>query len=263
MKLSIWTLLLALGLSAQGEAAVVSENLDYEVDGQHFTGYLAFDDSHSDARPGVLVVHEWWGLNDYVRRRADMLAELGYVALALDMYGDGRQASHPQEAGEFAQASMASLPLAERRFNAARDLLAGHERVNGEQIAAIGYCYGGGVVLQMARAGAKLAAVASFHGNLTPRANPLPANSPIRIAAFNGAADPLVPAEQVAAFEQEMQAANADYFVVNYPGALHAFTNPAADKAAAEFGMPIGYDKAADTDSWQRLQLFLAQTFKE
>lgn len=249
-----------LGFSAQ--AAVVTESVTYQVDGQEFKGYLAFDDSRTSPLPGVLVVHEWWGLNDYIRHRAEMLAEVGYVALALDMYGDGKAASHPAEAGEFAKASLASLPLAERRFNAAREQLARHPRVAGSPIAAIGYCYGGGVVLHMVRSGAPLAAVASFHGSLTPKANPLPVGSKTRIAVFNGAADPLVPAEQVAAFQQEMETAGADYLLVNYPGALHAFTNPEADRVAAEFNMPVGYDEAADRDSWSRLQTFLQETFK-
>lgn len=249
-----------LGFSAQ--AAVVTESVSYQVDGQEFKGYLAFDDSLTSPLPGVLVVHEWWGLNDYIRHRAVMLAELGYVVLALDMYGDGKEASHPAEAGEFARASLASLPLAERRFNAAREQLARHPLVAGSPIAAIGYCYGGGVVLHMARSGAPLAAVASFHGSLTPKANPLPADSKTRIAVFNGAADPLVPAEQVAAFQQEMETAGADYVLVNYPGALHAFTNPEAERVAAEFKMPVGYDQAADLDSWSQLQTFLQETFK-
>ncbi len=250
----------ALGFSTQ--AAVVTESISYQVDGQEFKGYLAFDDRKAAPLPGVLVVHEWWGQNDYIRRRAKMLAELGYVALALDMYGDGREARHPDKAGEFARASLASLPLAERRFNAAHALLAEHPLVAGSPMAAVGYCYGGGVVLHMARTDAPLAAVASFHGSLAPKANPLPAGSKIRIAVFNGAADPLVPAEQVAAFRQEMDAASADYFLVNYPGALHAFTNPDADRMAAEFKMPVGYDEAADLDSWRQLQTFLQDSFE-
>lgn len=244
-------------LACSAQAAVITEELEYRVGDQTFKGYLAIDDAHPGPVPGVLVVHEWWGHNDYARQRADMLAKLGYAALALDMYGDGRQASHPEQAGEFAQASLASLPQAEARFNAALALLAGDERVDGERIAAIGYCYGGGVVLHMARSGADLDAVASFHGSLTPLAAPLPAGSQTRIAVFNGAADPLVPAEQVAAFRQEMDAAGADYLLVDYPGALHGFTNPAADQAAARFGLPLGYDRDADQDSWRQLQAFL------
>ncbi|OIN04322.1 dienelactone hydrolase family protein [Oceanisphaera psychrotolerans] len=257
-----YTLLVGAVIGFSSQAAVVTEPLTYQVDGQEFKGYLAFDDSLASPVPGVLVVHEWWGQNDYVRLRAEMLAELGYVALALDMYGDGKQTGHPEEAGAFAKASLASLPLAERRFNAAREVLAGHPRVAGSPIAAVGYCYGGGVVLHMARSGAPLAAVASFHGSLTPKADPLPAGSNIRIAVFNGAADPMVPGEQVAAFRQEMDAAQADYLLVNYPGALHAFTNPDADRVAAEFNIPVGYNQAADQDSWRRLQDFLQDSFE-
>ncbi|MFP2767821.1 dienelactone hydrolase family protein [Oceanisphaera sp. KMM 10153] len=257
-----YSIMVAAVLGFSTQAALVTESVGYQVDGQEFQGYLAFDDRLASPLPGVLVVHEWWGLNDYIRRRAEMLAELGYVALALDMYGDGREANHPSEAGEFARASLASLPQAERRFNVAREQLARHPRVAGSPMAAVGYCYGGGVVLHMARSGAPLAAVASFHGSLTPKANPLPAGSNIRIAVFNGAADPLVPAEQVATFRQEMDAAGADYVLVNYPGALHAFTNPDADRVAAEFKMPVGYDEAADQDSWRQLQTFLKDSFE-
>lgn len=260
MKAMAIPLLLMLGASAR--AAVVTEEVRYQLDGQSYLGYLAYDDSLPAPLPGVLVVHEWWGHNDYVRQRAEMLAELGYAALALDMYGDGRNTEHPSEAGEFAKASLASLPLAEQRFNAARDWLAAHPRVDDGRIAAIGYCYGGGVVLHMARAGAELKAVASFHGSLAPLAEPLPAGSPVRIAVFNGAADPLVPAEQVAAFRQEMDAAGADYLLVDYPGALHAFTNPKADSVAAEFNMPLGYDAQADKDSWLQLQAFLHESLE-
>ncbi len=254
--------LLFMLLSTALHAEVITEERDYQVDGQTFRGYFAIDRTATTPLPGVLVVHEWWGLNDYVRERARMLAELGYAAFALDMYGDGNTATHPTQAGAFAEASLSSLPQAEQRFNAALALLAADERVDGSRIAALGYCYGGGVVLHMARAGAKLKAVASFHGSLAPKSAPLPSHSPVRIAVFNGAADPLVPAAQVAAFREEMEQAGADYLLINYPGALHGFTNPAANETATEFGLPLGYDKAADEDSWQRLQVFLNQSLR-
>lgn len=241
------------------QAGLITEERRYEVNGKTYRGYLALDDTAPAPLPGVLVVHEWWGHNDYVRERARMLAELGYAAFAIDMYGDGKTATHPDQAGAFAKASLASLPKAEQRFNAALALLAADSRVDGSRLAAIGYCYGGGVVLHMARAGAQLQAVASFHGSLAPKADPLPAHSPVAIAVFNGAADPLVPAEQVTAFREEMMNANADHLLVNYEGALHAFTNPDADRTAAEFGLPLAYNQAADRDSWQRLQTFLKE----
>jgi hypothetical protein len=135
-----YSIMVAAVLVFSTQAAVVTESVSYQVDGQKFQGYLAFDDRLASPRPGVLVVHEWWGLNDYIRRRAEMLAELGYVALALDMYGDGREAGHPDEAGEFARESLASLPQAERRFNVAHELLADHPLVADSPIAAMGYC---------------------------------------------------------------------------------------------------------------------------
>ena len=240
------------------QAGLVTEERRYEVNGKTYRGYLALDDAAPAPLPGVLVVHEWWGHNDYVRERARMLAELGYAAFALDMFGDGKTATHPDQAGAFARASLASLPEAEQRFNAALALLAADSRVDGSRLAAIGYCYGGAVVLHMARVGADLRAVASFHGSLTPKGNPLPAHSPIRIAVFNGADDKMVPTEQVTAFRNEMEQAGADYQLVNYPG----FTNPESNKAAAEYGLLVGYNQAADEDSWQRLQEFLRESLE-
>lgn len=260
MKLLMPALLMLLTTTVH--AALITEERDYQVGDQTFRGYLAMDDSATSPLPGVLVVHEWWGLNDYVRERTRMLADLGYAAFALDMYGEGKTATHPDQAGEFAQASLASLPRAETRFNAALALLADDPRVDGSRMAAIGYCYGGAVVLHMARAGANLRAVASFHGALTPKGNPLPTHSQTRIAVFNGAADPMVPAEQVTAFRNEMAQTGADYSLVSYPGARHGFTNPASDLAATEFGLPLGYDRAADEDSWQRLQEFLRESLE-
>ena len=154
--------------AAEAFTDVHTQELTYSADGLSMKGYLAYDDAQEGKRPGVLVVHEWWGHNDYARRRARMLAELGYVALAVDMYGEGKQANHPDDAGAFSGEVMNNLPAAKARFLAARDLLKAHERVQGEHIAAIGYCFGGGVVLHMARLGVDLDGVVSFHGRTTP-----------------------------------------------------------------------------------------------
>jgi len=204
-------------------------------------------------RPGVLVVHEWWGLNDYARMRARKLAEQGYVALAVDMYGDGKLASHPDDAKKFSSEVMSHMDEAGRRFEAARALLAADPRVDAGKIAAIGYCFGGGVVLNMARAGSPLAAVASFHGMLGAAAPMKPGAFAGRILVAAGGDDPFVPMDQVEAFKREMDAAGAHYEVVVYPGAKHSFTNPGATEAGAEFGLPLAYDAAADAASWQKL----------
>ncbi len=145
---------------------VKGEEVTYATDSTNLKGYIAFDINAKEKRPGVLIVHEWWGHNNYVRQRADMLAELGYTAIAVDMYGDGKQADHPDDAGKFAMSVMTNLPEAIARFNAALDLLKAHASVDSVKIAAIGYCFGGSVVLTMANSGADLDAVAAFHSGV-------------------------------------------------------------------------------------------------
>lgn len=260
---SLWigTLLFTLGLGA-AHAAIVTQEIDYTVDGTTLKGYLAYDDAIEGARPGVLVVHEWWGMNDYARRRAHMLAELGYTAFALDMYGDGKQAHHPDEAGKFASEVMKNQDLARARFNGALEVLRKQKTVDPARVAAIGYCFGGAVVLQMARDGADLDGVVSFHGNLAPVSPAQPGAVKAKILVLTGADDSFVPAEQVEQFEKEMDAAKADYKVIVYPGAKHSFTSPEADKYGQEFNLPLAYNKAADEASWQEMQDFFQQILK-
>lgn len=260
---SLWigTLLFTLGLGA-AHAAIVTQEIDYTVDGTTLKGYLAYDDAIEGERPGVLVVHEWWGMNDYARGRARMLAELGYTAFALDMYGDGRQAHHPDEAGKFASEVMKNQVLAKARFDGALKVLRGQKTVDPKRIAAIGYCFGGAVVLQMARYGEDLAGVVSFHGNLAAASPARPGAVKAKILVLTGGDDSFVPAEQVEQFEKEMDAAQADYRVIVYPGAKHSFTSPEADKYGQEFNLPLAYDKAADEASWQEMQDFFRQVLK-
>lgn len=255
-------LLLMLMTSGVG-AEIRTETLTYAVDGTSMTGYLAYDDAVSGPRPGVLLVHEWWGLNDYVRKRAEQLAALGYTAFALDMYGDGKLADHPDTAKGFMQSVVSNLPEAERRFVAARTLLELQPTVDKEHIAAIGYCFGGGMVLHMARVGMDLDAVVSFHGSLGTEAAAQPGAVKARVLVFTGADDPFVPPEQVQAFEQEMSAANAMYELVSYSGVKHSFTNPAADAVAERFNMPLAYNEQADAASWRRMQDFLRTVFAQ
>ncbi len=242
-------------------AAVVTEEITYRDGDTEMKGYIAYDDRNMDPRPGILVVHEWWGQNEYARMRARLLATMGYTALAVDMYGDGKTADHPDDAGKFAGMVGANMPLAKARFEAALETLRAHKTVAVDDIAAIGYCFGGSVVLNMARQGIELDGVVSFHGSLeTP--NPAQAGDiKTKVRVFNGEADPMVPAEQVTAFEAEMQAAGADYQVVNYPGVLHSFTNVHADAMAQQFNLPIGYDKGADEDSWKKMGEFFREIF--
>jgi len=244
-------------------AKIDSKVVNYQIAGEPFQGYLSYDDAITGKRPGVLVVHEWWGNNAYARKRADMLAKLGYTAFALDMYGAGKLAEHPDDAKKFMQATLANMKVAEARFNEAKRLLQKQTSVDTGKIAAIGYCFGGGTVLHMARSGANLAGVVSFHGSLTTKTPAQPNQVKAKILVLNGADDPFVTAEQIAAFKQEMQHAGADLEFVNYPGVKHSFTNPGASDYGKRFDMPLVYNAEADEDSWRRMQQFLKQVFKQ
>jgi dienelactone hydrolase len=191
-----------------------------------------------------------------------MLAGLGYTALAVDMYGGGQQAAHPEDAGKFAGAVRQNQPLMKERFLAALELLRRQPTVDPAQIAAIGYCFGGAVVLEMARAGVDLKGVASFHGSLGGGSTARPGLVKARVLVLNGADDSFVTAEQITAFKQEMAAAGVNYRFINYPGARHSFTNPDADQYAEQFKMPIGYHAEADRASWEELQRFFAEVFR-
>jgi dienelactone hydrolase len=251
---------LLLGVTSAA-AEVTTENIRYRVGETEFIGYLAYDDAVEGKRPGVLVVHEWWGLDDYARKRAEMLAAEGYTAFALDMYGSGKVADHPEDARAFTQEALADLKGAERRFEAAKDVLQQHETVDADRVAAIGYCFGGGVVLHMARTGADLDGVVSFHGTLAPKTEAKPDEVKAEVLVFTGEADSSVPAEQVQAFVAEMQEANVKYQIVTYPEARHAFTNPDADALGQRFNLPIAYDRKADADSWKQTMAFFDRLF--
>lgn len=239
-------------------ASVETEEFTYRANGQELQGYIAYDAATDEPRPGVLVVHEWWGHNEYVRERARMLAELGYTALALDMYGDGKQADHPDEAGKFAGEVRENFDTAKARFEAALGRLKEHQSVDPERIGAIGYCFGGGIVLEMARAGIDLDAVASFHGTLQASQPAEPGRIKADILVLTGGQDPMVPEEQVATFREEMAQAGAEFEIITYPDAKHAFTNPAADEAGEKFGIPLAYDEEADRESWRAMRAFFA-----
>lgn len=243
-------------------ATLHTEEIKYSANGQTLKGYIAYDKKIQEKRPGVLVVHEWWGHNEYVRKRARMLAKMGYTAFALDMYGDGKQAAHPEEAGQFAEEVRRNQDEAKRRFMAAVNLLRSHDTVRPDQIAAIGYCFGGGVVLHMARVGADLVGVVSFHGSLATDSPAQPGAVKARVLVLHGADDPFIPPEQVEQFKQEMENAGVDYQFVAYPGVKHSFTNPEADRYAKEFNMPVKYDKEADRQSWSEMQAFFRSLFK-
>jgi dienelactone hydrolase len=241
--------------------AVHAEPVTYAAAGATLRGHLAVDRGRAGRRPGVLVVHEWWGLNDYIRRRARMLAELGYTALAADMYGEGRTAGTPDEAGKLMNAVLGDMKTGEARFRAAYARLQGDDTVDPERIAAIGYCFGGAVVLHAARVGMPLRGVVSFHGALGSFHRPAPGSVAAKILVCHGAADALVPDAEVAAFKQEMDQAKADYRFLAYPGALHGFTNPEADANGKKYGLPLAYDAEVDRRSWEDMRQFLERVF--
>lgn len=260
MRFIISILLLALSLPALAE--VRTRDISYQGGGVTMKGMIAWDDSLRITRPAVLVVHEWWGLNDYARERARQLAALGYVAMSVDMYGDGKVAAHPKDAMAFMQEATRDPEQTAARFRAAESILRADPHVDGERLAAIGYCFGGGVVLNMARRGENLKGVASFHGALAPWAPAKKDAVAARVLVLNGAADSMVPASAVTAFEQEMKNAGADFQVINYPGAEHGFTNPEATALGKQFDMPLAYDEDADHKSWDELQKFLMEVFR-
>jgi dienelactone hydrolase len=242
-------------------ASIETKEVTYSSGSTELKGFIAYP-ATTEKRPAVIVVHEWWGPNDYVRMRAKMLAELGYVGFAIDMYGNGKVATHPDDAKKFMTETMSNIDEAVKRYDAAKALISSDPRVDGSKLASIGYCFGGAVSLHMARIGTDLDAIASFHGNLATQ-KPMPRGVfGGKILIAQGAADPFVPKEQLDAFKKEMDAAGASYEVVEYPGAMHAFTNPAATEAGEKYKLPFKYDPAADAASWQKLTELLAATWK-
>lgn len=218
---------------------------------------VVYSAATSTPGPAVIVVHEWWGLNDYARDRARQLAEAGYTAIAVDMYGHGQVADHPNDAQAFMQAALAEPEKMGARFNAARAALAAESNVDASRIYGVGYCFGGAVVLHQARMGADLAGVASFHGSLGTT-NPAQAGAvKARILVATGGADPMIPPDQVGNFVTEMSIAGADLKLLSFPGVVHSFTNPGATEVGKSHNMPLAYDEHADQASWKALMDFI------
>ena len=256
--------LLAAALPAA--ANIVTRSVAYEHAGVKLAGYLAYDDARtaSGKLPGVLVVHEWWGLNDYTKGRAEQLAKLGYVAFALDMYGAGESTTSGKRAGELA-GQFYGKPLMAERAQAGLDQLLATGLVDPARVAAIGYCFGGSTVQALAYTGAPLAGIVSFHGGLIPVPADAAAKTKAKILICHGAIDPTMSAEDVTAFTTAMNAGKFDYQFISYAGAVHAFTNPDADAMAAANGMTgkIGYNAAADHRSWKHMRVFFGEIFGE
>lgn len=260
MRSILWSagVLVALAaVSTHGE--IVTETIEYEHDGVKLAGYLAYDDKLEGKRPGVLIVHEWWGLNDYAKRRARQVAELGYVAFALDMYGKGKVTTEREQAQKWS-GELYGKPLMRTRAKAGLDVLAQHERVDPKRIAAMGYCFGGTTVLQLAFSGADIAGVVSFHGNPAPPADHELLDIKAKILVCHGASDAFTPAKQIAAFKDAMTRGRIDWQMIYYGGAVHSFTNRDSGKAGIK---GVAYNKPADRRSWQHMRSFFSELFSE
>lgn len=256
--------LVLVALSGLTQAAIKTQEIPYQsTDGTKMIGYYAYDDAIKGPRPGVVVVHEFWGLNDYAKRRARDLAGLGYSALAIDMYGGGKNTEHPKDAMAFMQETLKDSAVASARFQAGLDLLKQQPQTNPDKLAAIGYCFGGGVVLNAARQGLPLKGVVSFHGALATNTPATPGSVKAKILVEHGAKDSMITADNVAAFKSEMDKAGADYKFVSLKDAKHGFSNPDADRLShGDHGGPdIGYNKAADASSWADMKAFFKKIF--
>ena len=258
MKARIALVFLILVLGATNvHARVLTKNISYQHDGVELEGYLAYNDSVKGKVPAFLIVHEWWGLNDYARKRAEQLAAMGYVAFALDMYGKGKVTQHPKQAGEWMKQVNSNVGLWQQRALAGLQVLKNEPRTDTARIAAIGYCFGGATVQQLAYSGADVRGVVSFHGSLlTPpdQVNQVKA----KLLICHGSADPFIKAENVKKYITSMNASGLDWQMIMYGGAKHSFTNPDADKA----GMAaLKYSKSADERSWSHMKLFFDEIF--
>lgn len=239
---------------------IKTENVDYTGDGVTMKGFVAFNETLNSTRPVVLIVPEWWGISDYTRNRARQLAEMGYLAFAIDMYGEGKTAETPGEAQKLSAPFYGTMKIARPRFDAALAKIKTYLNADTTRIAAIGYCFGGAMVLNMARVGVPLKGVVSFHGNLIGA----PADKKLLkadILVCHGEDDKFVSSTEVAAFKKQMDSIGASYTFKSYPNATHAFTNPNATVKGKEFNLPIEYNAAADSASWNDMKVFFTKIF--
>ena len=261
--MKIFAALLAIAFVFAGispaRAGVKSEVVEYRQGDVVLEGYLAYDDSFKGKRPGVVVAHEWFGQTSYERKRAEQLARLGYVAFAIDMYGKGVRAKDGKEAAALAGKYMGDRKLMRARAAAGLDVLRSRPEVDPTRLAAIGYCFGGTTVLELARSGADLAAVVSFHGGLSTPTPDDARNIKAKVLALHGADDPLVPMQQVVAFQEEMRKGKVDWEFISYGGAVHRFSNPAAGNDPST---GLAYNERADRRSWEAMKVFFAETLK-
>jgi dienelactone hydrolase len=259
-----WIIAAALLASCAAQAAIKEEAVTYKDGDTTMKGFIVYDDAKKGKRPGIILVHEWWGITKHMHNEARRFAQNGYTVLIADMYGDAKTADNPKDAGALAGSVMKNPKAMESRFNAARAELAKQPTVDGARIGASGYCFGGAVVINMARAGADLGAVAGFHASLglnTPA--PAPGAVKAKVLVLNGADDPFVKKEQYQALEKDFDAAKADYQVIQYPGAVHAFTNPEATELGKKFNLPLRYDAKANKAAKAEADKLFAATLKK
>lgn len=260
--LAVLAVLALAGCAGLGSGPSIKEEpVTYRDGDTTMKGYLVYDEARQGRRPGVVVVHEWWGITKHVRDEARNLAGQGYTAFVADMYGDGKTADNPKDAGALSGAVRKNPRAQQSRFNAARSALASHPSVDPRRIGAVGFCFGGSVVLDMARAGSDLAGVAAFHAGLTTSTPATPGAMRSRVLVLNGAADPFIKPDSVEAFKKEMEAAKADYRYIDYPGAVHAFTNPEATAKGKQFNLPLAYHPEADRQSKSEAARFFREVF--
>lgn len=251
--------LLIAGLPTQVEAGVQSKTVPYTIGQSSYEGFLAWDDSIEGKRPGILVVHEWWGLNEYARSRAKQLAALGYVAFAVDMYGKGKVTTHPEKASEWAKMTTRHVDEWIGRAKEGLKILQANPNVDPTRLAAIGYCFGGATVMQLVYGGAPVKGVVSFHGSL-----PLPKKSQsihntAKVLIAHGAADPFLTSNHIEQFKAALDRAEIDWQMTLYAGAQHSFTNPSAN----QYGVSgVQYHKQADQRSWMHMRQFFDELFQ-
>ena len=252
--------ILAVAGALSAQAKIITQSVEYKSGDSTLEGYLAYDDSVSGKRPGVLVVHQWMGLTDYEKHRAEQLAQLGYVAFCADIYGKGIHPKDTSEAGALAGKYKSDRALLRARVNAGLDALEKNELVDIKRVAAIGYCFGGTTVIELARSGANIAGIVSFHGGLD---SPTPAdgkNVKCKVLVCHGADDPYVKPADLAAFEEEMRQANVDWTLIKYGGAVHSFTQPMAGNDNSK---GAAYNERADRRSWAAMKMFFAGIFHD
>jgi dienelactone hydrolase len=242
----------------KAQSKVVTNTVPYQHNSVNLQGYMAYDDSIRGKRPGILVVHEWWGLNDYARSRAEQLAELGYVAFALDMYGTGKVTRHPSQASEWSKQVTESMDLWRGRALAGLEVLERNPNVDQSRIAAIGYCFGGSTVQQLAYSGAPIRGVVSFHGSLIPPPEGATRVVKAKILICHGADDPFTKNDHLIKYLDAMRGSGLDWQMIIYGGARHSFTNPDADKMGMD---ALQYNKSADERSWSHMKVFFQETF--